>query len=341
LKLPNGYGSVYKLKGKRRRPWAVVMSSSTKYNGKRKREYVGYYETRAEALQVLASMQCRQVSKISYTLGQVHKEWMIRRNHEDLSYSARKSDKFAWERLKELEKHKMRDISTGQIQKIIDECKMSRATLSKIKTLAHQLYDYAMENDIVDKNYATFITLPTEKQKTKRGFTDLEMAKIEKAAVNSVPWADTVVMLCYTGFRLNEFLSLTPFNLVEENGKKYLVGGSKTKAGIDRIIPVHPKIKTYLDNWLAKKGTYIVCTKKGKKINCSAYRKNFYKLLEQLKIERLTPHRCRYTFATMCDSAKMTPKEVEQLMGHSTYAMSKKYTHIERENLAKAVDRIK
>ena len=58
MKLPNKYGSVYKLPGNRRKPWAVRKTKSWFFdeNEKLKRtyEYIVYYETRPEALQALA-----------------------------------------------------------------------------------------------------------------------------------------------------------------------------------------------------------------------------------------------------------------------------------------------
>lgn len=54
MKLPNGFGSVYKLSGNRRKPW--IARKTTNLNKEtRKQEYytVGYYKTRAEALEAL------------------------------------------------------------------------------------------------------------------------------------------------------------------------------------------------------------------------------------------------------------------------------------------------
>ena len=44
----NGYGSVYKLSGKRRRPYVAVKTVSLK-GGIQKRVILGYYEGRKEA----------------------------------------------------------------------------------------------------------------------------------------------------------------------------------------------------------------------------------------------------------------------------------------------------
>lgn len=59
MKLPNGFGSVYKLSGNRRKPYVAKKTKGWNINpdtGKAKQLYitVGYYATRKEALTALA-----------------------------------------------------------------------------------------------------------------------------------------------------------------------------------------------------------------------------------------------------------------------------------------------
>ena len=59
MKLPNGYGSISKLSGKRRKPYMVRITTEPIYD-KEKDDYIiqrvilGYYKTRKEALSALA-----------------------------------------------------------------------------------------------------------------------------------------------------------------------------------------------------------------------------------------------------------------------------------------------
>lgn len=60
MKLPNGYGSITKLSGKRRNPWRVRKTSGWEIDPKTqklKQNYItiGYYETKAEALSALVA----------------------------------------------------------------------------------------------------------------------------------------------------------------------------------------------------------------------------------------------------------------------------------------------
>lgn len=111
------------------------------------------------------------------------------------------------------------------------------------------LCDYALQNDIVDKNYAKFVDLPKHEKTKKARFTDLEIRRIEKQATE-VPWADTVLILIYTGMRISELLNLTRFNVNLD--AMLITGGIKTDAGRDRVIPIHPKIQAYGKQWCSR-----------------------------------------------------------------------------------------
>ena len=58
MRAPNGYGSGYKLKGKRRAPWVARVQIGTKIgdNGKKQPvyNYLGYFPTQREAKECLA-----------------------------------------------------------------------------------------------------------------------------------------------------------------------------------------------------------------------------------------------------------------------------------------------
>ncbi len=54
MRKANGMGSVYKMKGKRRRPWTACVSVGYDDKGRMKRKTVGFYATRKEAEKGLA-----------------------------------------------------------------------------------------------------------------------------------------------------------------------------------------------------------------------------------------------------------------------------------------------
>ena len=53
-RLPNSFGSVYKLQGHRRKPWCARKTVGWKDNGQPVYKFIGFYSTRSEALTALS-----------------------------------------------------------------------------------------------------------------------------------------------------------------------------------------------------------------------------------------------------------------------------------------------
>ncbi|MBS4537068.1 tyrosine-type recombinase/integrase [Clostridium sp. D2Q-11] len=294
MRNPSGYGSVYKLSGKRRNPWIVRKTTGWTDEGKQEYYTVGYYLTRAKSLQALADYNKNPIaSRGDVTFREIYEEWSTSK-YEKISKKTIQSYEVAWNHLSILKDEKIKDIKTSQLQEIISRTKLSKSSLSKIRLLAKMLFDYAMQDDIVKKNYAEYVELPSQKKQEKEIFNDVEIKIIEEKS-NSIPWLDTVLILIYTGMRVAELLSITKFNVDIEN--MIIIGGIKTDAGRDRIIPVHPKIQKIIKKYYNTKGSYLF-NKDGEKLRVDYYRKYlYYRALEKAQIRKLTSHSCRHTFA--------------------------------------------
>lgn len=170
----------------------------------------------------------------------------------------------------------------------------------------------------------------------KGAFTEPQLQKIERLAAEGFPYADTVLMRCYTGFRITEFLILTPASY--DAKADALRGGIKTAAGKNRIVPVHPKIKPYLTARLKNGGERIICTPDGKPFNAPSDRKSVFKsIMQQIGAKNATPHWCRHTFASRLHTAGAPELDIKRLMGHADKDITEHYTHIDTEHLRKAV----
>jgi integrase len=339
IKRENGTGSVYHRKDLKRRPW-IALAPAVKKNGKYQRIIIGNYATAQEAKDALYQYNKSPTEKYNITVAEAFDEWS-RIAYRKISAATQANYDAAYKKMKPVHDLKLRDLRTAQMQAIIDDnADMSRSSLSKIKLLFSQLLDYGMENDVLLKNYAQFIVLPKEEKKQKDCFTDIELKKIEDA-VGKVPYADLILIMCYTGFRISEFLELTPFSCDAEKGT--LTGGRKTEAGKNRIIPIHPKIRSHVAQWLNKGGQTIFCREDGKPFDVKRFRENcYYPALEKIGVRKLTPHATRHTFATRLSAAGVKPEDVQKLMGHSNFEITANvYIHQNLETLEKAVNQIK
>ena len=276
----------------------------------------------------------------SITLKDLYNEWSKGR-YPKLSKSTVDSYSAAWNYLSKLGEEKVKDLKTSHIQNIINEMVkqgLSHSSCHKVKTLAGILFKYAMSDDIVDKNYAEMVELPSKDTKKKEIFTDLEIKAIEELAPND-PWANTILILIYTGMRVGELLTLTKFNIDIEN--MIIIGGIKTDAGKDRIIPIHSKIQSYIKYWHNTNSEYLI-NREGKKVSINYYRTDlYYPTLEKTGARKLSPHTCRHTFASLMARAKVDTKSIQEIIGHADYSTTANiYTHLDIKELKEAIEQI-
>ncbi len=80
MKLPNGYGSVYKLSGKRRNPWVARKTVGWEINEKSKKaqpvyRFIGYYPTKSQAMKALAEYNLDPNDFSSITFAELFSRW--------------------------------------------------------------------------------------------------------------------------------------------------------------------------------------------------------------------------------------------------------------------------
>lgn len=361
IKRENGTGSVYMRNDRKSRPWVAV----TPKVGNLQSEIIGYYATAQTAKDALDDYRKNPTTKLNITLKQIYEEWKPL-GLKDKSKQLADSYNAAWIKLKSLYDVKFRELRTAQVQSIIDSLQKERQKLGKdgkqiikndipqvlapmsysalhdIKVLMGLLYRYAMQNDIVNKNYAEFLLLPKNVSGVKDCFNDLELKKIENA-VAKVPFADCILFMCYTGLRITEFLTLNKFSIHEKSGVCALYGGIKTDAGKNKVVPVHHKIKSILDEWRAKDGETIFCRPDGTPYPVKYFREScFYPALKGIGITRkLTPHATRRTLATLMSTANVREEDFIAMMGHADFGVDiDSYILQSAEKLQKSIEMI-
>jgi integrase len=211
VRLPNGYGSVHKLPGNRRRPWRARVTTGWTPEGKQLFYTVGYYATQREALAALAEYHEKPIGdRRDLTLGQIYEQWS-EKAYETLDRSTVNGYKACWKRISKLADVPIRLLKTSDLQQIIDEMikeGLGRSSLEKAKTLCGILMDIALNDDIIDKNYARAVKLPPARKPKKDAFTDMEVLQVERLAESGDMWAGTVMILIYTGMRGSEMCGL-------------------------------------------------------------------------------------------------------------------------------------
>ena len=352
MKRSNGSGAVYRIKGERRKPWAarVVLGE---VDGAFIRKYIGYYATKTEAEIAIAMYKAMPTSDDqNITLEKLFEKWKKTRAYIDLSADTQGNYNASYRYLKEFHKTKFSQLRTAHFQKAVDlaaEAGKSKSTLTKIKSFCSVMSEYALAEDIVNKTYYKTIRLPRQTKKREiQTFSELEIAKLFRFASN--PIVGTILILIYTGMRITELLTLSKTNVDIDN--MLIVGGVKTDAGMNRIIPIHPKIQPIItrryntaENYLIEYGKEIGNLKRGtKRTVYSPYRYEYYcdlyfAELERLDIRRLTPHKARHTFFTRMSDRCKDKKAMAIVGGHTDPNFTEKtYVQPDVDRLRKAIE---
>lgn len=343
MKNPNGYGSVFKQKGNRRKPWVARKTKDWKMTEDKiiqKYIVIGYYETRAKAMQALALYNEKpyslETSKLTFE--EIYEKFKEIKFNK-ISQSNINGYNLAFKYSKTLHDKVFTEIKTVHLQKVIDACKLSHGSKRKIKVLFNQLYKFAMQNDIIQKDYSSYVELRKTDYKSSRiPFTNEEITRLFEVEHN-IEYVDTILIMIYTGLRIGELLLIKNNDINIEN--RTMIGGIKTEAGKNRIIPLNKKIIQLIEKRMNTNNEYLIVNAKGKKmLYDNYYRERFKPIMEQLGMNH-KPHDCRHTFATLMSNSDANEVSIRKIIGHSSYEITEKiYTHKDIEELKKAIDLI-
>lgn len=336
MRNPNGYGTVAKLSGNRRNPFVVRKTLGWDDRGYPIYEIIGYYPTREAGMIALAeyNRDPYDIQTAKITMEQLYQKWS-ERSFSKMPKASVGSIKSAYKHCKPLYKMKYKEIRTYHMQDCIDNCGRGYSTQWSIKNLFGHLDKFALELDIINKSYAQLTTAESIPQTSKEPFTDEEVIVLWESQYQE--WVDSVLFLLYTGLRIGEMLTLKIANVDLEAGT--IKGGIKTKAGKDRIIPIHSKIFHIVKRRYEEGGEYLFSLN-GQKVSSSQYYLLWNRIMQQHNMTH-TPHECRHTFRSRLDSAGANKVAIDRIMGHSSEGTGERvYTHKTLEELKAAIELI-
>lgn len=309
---PNGYDCVTKLKGNRSRPWCVKVTIYDE-EGHARQKPVGYAETEEQANILLAEYNNNpwDIDREKITLAVLYQRW-CKLKLPKLGKSNQAALKSAFKHCSKYYGVKYRSLRSYQMQDCIDSCGCAYATQAAIKNLWGHLDKFAFEIDLIDKMYSQLTTTPPIPETKRTPFTQEQINALWN--IKDEPWVNTVLIYIYTGFRLQELLGMKTNQVNLEEW--YFQSGSKSAAGKGRIVPVHDRIKPFVQDLVNQNHTYLF-TYNNEKISTMSYYRCWNKVMKQIGTDK-TPHEARHTFETNLDNAKGNRKCIDMLMGHKS-----------------------
>lgn len=324
LKRPNGAGTVYKLQGRRRRPWVAAKNKVV----------LGYYETKTAALEALNRLSGRDVDeRYNMTFAQVFEEWKGE-HFKELTNAGQEAYTNSYKAFSALHSIKFRELRTADYQAVIDENVHKPQMVKKYKQLLNQLSKWAQREEIITTNYSQFVRLPSVPKKEKEIFSDDDIRKMRQ---NGSETAKIILMLLYTGMRIGELFQLP----LADYHESYVIGGEKTEAGRNRVIPIRPEGRAYFAYFAEQAdGPLLISGYTGQHNLNNFRRRNYYPLLDSLGIERKTPHATRHTYASWARKEGIEPEILQKILGHADYTTTANiYVHTDIQDLVKAVEK--
>lgn len=360
------YGSIKKLSGKRRNPFGVYPPSTEQikpgqyapvkalcytddwYKGfavltayHAGNYYPGYERTLNEfagtsANQLLAdynqAFRPTEQEKAKPTFKEVYERY-YKFKYEDsgreYSKDSKNSTKAAFKNSAILHDVIFENLRHDDLQGVVDNCELSHASLELIVSLFHQMYSYAEIYELVDKDYSKHVKIKKEDD-DEHGvpFTDEELKILWKNKDNEI--VEMLLIMIYSGYRISAYPKLE-VNLEE----RYFKGGVKTRAGKDRIVPIHSGIYDLVAHRISLYGRLLP-------IAPVTLRHKSYPVLESLGISRHTPHDCRHTFSVLCERYNVSENDRKRMLGHEFDDVTNKvYGHRSVEDLRKEIEKIK
>ena len=224
-------------------------------------------------------------------------------------------------------------VDLTDLQACVDNCPRGKRTRENMKALGSLLYKFALPRHLSDMNYAAYLETGINDKQSYAAFDQGQIETIREG-IGSVPYAEEIYVLIYTGFRPTELFDLKKESYCIMEGAACLIGGRKTNAGKDRVVTVSPKIRQIVAKRAKENGEWLFQNPKGGKMSSKAFReKCFYPALEKMGIQACprpgnrplyVPYSCRHTFSNLLKNVEGPDRDKADLMGHADYCTTRR-----------------
>lgn len=368
-RLPNGFGQISEIKNRNlRNPFRAMVTVGKTPDGKpicKPLKPESYFATYNDAYAALVEYNKNPYDlEPSITMQELYDKWLP---EYEKTVKSTKSATSAWAYCSGVYKMRVMDIRARHVKGCMEEGvavirgkeQHPTATMkNQIKSLFNLMLDYALEYELVDRNYSRTFNLTEETvkeiQSVKKehiAFTDEEMDLLW-ANASSKQGVDILLIQCYSGWRPQELGLLELKDVDLENWT--FQGGMKTDAGENRVVPIHSRIQDlvlrkyqeaealgspYLLNWADPNNR----NRKNLKLTYARYQKAFERIRDELKLNpNHRPHDGRTHFVTMAKRYGVDEYAIKYMVGHKISDITEKvYTRREFAWLREEIEKIK
>lgn len=256
MRLPNGFGSIVKKSGNRRRPYEIRKWA----DGKQK--VIGYESTYESALAFLCEYNRNPLLYSPATITFSELFALLKASlYPKIKENTQKSYSAVYRHLKRLYDKPFAKIRIGDLQRTIQDIRdkgIGYSTQKKARQVLHHMYTYAVRYEIIapEKDISRYIDIDKNQPiYQKKIFTTRQINRLFRA--KDMPFAKIILIHICLGVRPSELLDIKASDIKLKKG--YLrIRESKTEARRNRIIPLHREIIPFIKALLEQGGVYLI-----------------------------------------------------------------------------------
>ena len=269
------------------------------------------------------------------------------------------------------------ELTADDIQTMLNKLKeegLSWSSIKKAYDAVNGIISHALDADDIVKNPMRAVNMPSKKlftQKDIRYFTkDEARAIVEELGRKYTtgkpvyPYGEAYILILNTGLREGELIGLERSDWDKEtntihvrrnvqsvkkrdeegkaNGYELITNDTKTYSG-ERYLHLNQAAQAAVESMVQRypNATPLMCNTNGDIITPANLIRSFYRVLDNVGIERTGPHSLRHTFASFLFDEKVDVVTISKLLGHATPQITiNTYIHLIRETERAAVDKI-
>ena len=239
IRLPNGFGQITEIKGRNlRNPYRAMVTVGKDEVGRpicKLLKPQAYFKTYNDAYAALV-----EYNKAPYelesemTIAELYEKW-TEQYFQKISQTSIRTIKSAWSYSTLVYDVRARDLRSRHIKLCMEQAP-SQNIANRIKSMFNLMLDYALEYELVDKNYARDFTIEAAPTQTEHeAFSSEEIETLWK--YQSMPYVCYILLQTYMGWRPQELCLLKRENINWD--EMTITGGMKTEAGTNRVVPIH------------------------------------------------------------------------------------------------------
>ncbi len=248
-----------------------------------------------------------------------------------------------------LGKKKMKNISPLDLERVKKRMKdkgKAPRTIQYTLAIIRQVFNHAIKQGIVSDNPIVQVKMPKYENRRTRFLSQKEAEKLLTALKKkSVNLHDQCLLSLHTGMRAGEVFSLDWNDIDFDNGF-IRVRGETAKSKKDRIVYMTKQVRSMFEGRKEEDSSGLVfLDRKGNKIKSPS--RVFFRTVDELKLNKNAVHKrdkvlfhsLRHTFASWLAISGESLYNIKELLGHSTLALTERYSHLSPAALQGSVAR--